>query len=386
MADKSISANPVMPAGLQQQWLTQAYANTVNLDDSLKRYSGSIMSPLSMSGLYNTMSFNNPVMSGLYSGMPGLFSGTYGCYGPGSETWGMTLPQYAKYQTGVQIQQAQLADFAKGASVAPANARSSVAGLLDEAFKNHDLENIKILYNRLKQIIREEYIKAGYSNISEEQISAAADEAYFEVSGRSFTDAMAQCGDTPFVQGLKWGTIVGIPFTSPINNKKALEQTKGTPQTFADQAWRVVGCLLPAALVAGAAALFHKANLGTKLGGVWEEAKLARETNKAFAEIANAEKAVARQGTGYRDAIIREFKLDQRENVVQKVTTLEQEFNNFIELARNPNGVGTSRTEQSIINWFRNEDLAKRITAAKNAREQEAINNITSNLNLNFAT
>lgn len=285
MSGDTPSVNAVTPLNPAQQQCLQNYTGMVGLDDALyncggSMYPNSIMSPWLTGGVNGMM-------------MPGMFGGMYG-YGPGSEIMNMSMERYMQYQmdlqkmqTKYQVEQAHQLEGAKLSIEAPKNNVERQAGLLNDALKNQRLDNIDSLFKNLKQAVKDEFQKAGYTEISDSEITSRAYVAYANLNGTNLLDDARKYGKSSFEHGF-WRGGIGCLFMPGKNGDDVVSELTGEQRTFASQVWGVLGTGLSIALTAAAVIFGGKAL--SKLPALRAESQAAQATNKLFA---NSEKVIA---------------------------------------------------------------------------------------------
>lgn len=259
--------------GLQSQYLRNAYETQAGLsgDSSLMG-----LNPLCTFGEPNNI-FGNyggmyPGMYGMGMGMGcGMYPGMYGMgmgYGPGSEVMNMSQADLIKYQEQLEnyqiekkVNQHRRMEGAEFSITAPQNKIAAQAGVLQNAIRNNNQDNIQAAFNNLKEAVKEKLCETGRSddeilnNLNSETIKA-----YTEATGENLRDSLQTHGDSEFVQGLKQGAGFGLGtfLTNTNNYKDNLANITGEQVTTSDKAQKWVGVGVAGALTGLALMLICK--------------------------------------------------------------------------------------------------------------------------------
>ncbi len=130
-------------------------------------------------------------------------------------------------------------------------------GILQTKVKNNEQDDIMSCYNKLLETVRQQLRSQGIHNFSNDQVKAYAEKLYFQATGNSLTDDIAQHGGGQFSTGLKQGLFCGLG-SLLCNNRTAKEniaEITGQDVSKKDKFWKGAGQVISGALT-GALAIF----------------------------------------------------------------------------------------------------------------------------------
>lgn len=200
---------------------------------------------------------------GLGGRLPFMGMGGYG-YGPGSEIMNMSMDDYYKYQSDLNGKQldyqlaakrkAQLTGFKS--TIAEDVITRRIAAL-QRAVEDNQQDYVMKEYTKLKNAVKHKLVEEGYpeNELNTQQVKAYTDALYAKATGSSIVDQLEEHGDSPFVHGLKQGTLFGLggEFANQKNYKDNLAKITGEDVTKEDKTWKTVGQWTSAIVTGGLA-------------------------------------------------------------------------------------------------------------------------------------
>lgn len=258
-------------------------------------------------------------------------SGILGFGGGMQEIYNMDPKQRLTYMTEYQKEQlksnAELKETTSSINLFNASSENSPAyqaGKLKDNIDKNQRDMIKTSYGGIEAIVRKKFREAGYTNVSDSQVKAAARELYTEATGTNIMDDIDKsCGTSfrnGFVGGLGFGvgSVVNAIFNNGKNPADIKSDITGELVPKSERLKEGLGWITSAALtaVAGYVAVKHGGNLTHSIAKVSRQWKL-NSADRALSSAKAAIKGIKNtpENAELREELITGFKKASRNNI-----------------------------------------------------------------------